>query len=140
MAPCKVEFELKNELSELVKLHTHLKSLRHQLGQSQRNCLELNLVLEEIVTNIINHGFKDDAQHRIQVSITLDDDDILTVRTVDDGRPFNPINAKTPKMTSKVEKRPIGGLGLVLIRRYSDDISYERRGKQNILTIRKAIA
>jgi anti-sigma regulatory factor (Ser/Thr protein kinase) len=139
VATCKVEFELNNNISELAKLHAHLDALRHQSGQSQRNCLELNLVLEEIVTNIINHGFKDDAQHRIQVSITLDGN-ILTVRTIDDGRPFNPINAQRPKLNGKVEKRPVGGLGLVLIRRYSDDISYERRGKQNVLTIRKKFA
>ena len=131
-----VEFVLKNRLSELDKLQAHIKKIGRRFGQSRKNCLELSLVLEEILANIINYGYDDDREHQIRIAIAKNDN-ILTIQTMDDGLPFNPLEVKAPDCTSPAEDRPVGGLGIPLIRVYTDEITYERRAKRNILTIEK---
>ena len=64
---------------------------------------------------------------------------MVTIRIEDDGISFNPLETKPPDLDCTLEERDIGGLGIHLIKGYMDDIDYQRRGKQNILTIKKNI-
>lgn len=98
------------------------------------------LGLEELVTNCIKYGYDDDpAHHVIRVSIDLSDG-WLRLTVEDDGRPFDPVAAAPPDLTRPVDERPVGGLGLHLLRTMSDRIHYERRGGRNRVTLEKALA
>ncbi len=58
---------------------------------------------------------------------------------LDQGKPYDPLQKEDPDVTLAVEDRPIGGLGVFIVKKTMDDISYERRDGQNILTIKKNI-
>ncbi len=66
--------------------------------------------------------------------------DEITVEIEDDGRAFDPFDAPPPDLTSSIEERAIGGLGVHLVRSLTDDASYERRDGRNIVTLRKRAA
>ncbi len=92
------------------------------------------LAVEELVSNCIKYGYDDTAPHEIDVALSVDDS-ALTVTIVDDGHPFDPVQAPPPDLTLPIEQRPIGGLGLHLLRTLSSEMRYERRGDTNRITL-----
>jgi anti-sigma regulatory factor (Ser/Thr protein kinase) len=98
-----------------------------------------NLAIEELVTNCIKYGYADTAEHVIDIELDVVDGQ-LVLRVIDDGEPFNPLEAPAPDTSLPPEDRPIGGLGLHLLRTMSDNMTYERRDGRNRLTLMKAFA
>ncbi len=99
----------------------------------------LNLVLlaiEELVTNCIEYGYDDADEHTIVIVLSIRDGN-LTMDVIDDGRPFDPLTAPPPDFSLEVQDRPIGGLGIYLLRKLADHISYERHDGTNRLTLTK---
>jgi|SRR5215467_6262344 len=97
-----------------------------------------NLAIEEFVTNCIKYGYQDDREHVIEIRLQLSESE-LTLTVVDDGRPFNPLDAPAPDTQLAVEERPIGGLGIYLVRRLSDHMEYLRTDGKNRTTVHKSI-
>ena len=96
-----------------------------------------SLAIEELVTNCIKYGYTGDANaHTIHIALSVDDR-TLGIEVVDDGNPFNPLDARAPDLSLAVEDRPIGGLGLHLLRELADAVSYERRDGSNVLRLTK---
>lgn len=97
-----------------------------------------NLAIEELVTNSIKYGYDDQAQHLIEVTLALENGN-LVITVVDDGHAFDPLAATTPDMALPVVDRPIGGLGIHLLRKMSDTMTYERRENLNRVTLTKKL-
>jgi anti-sigma regulatory factor (Ser/Thr protein kinase) len=130
---------LKNDLSEIELLATTIDSFCQQSGLSSKITHDTHLVLEEVVTNSISYGFDDDALHMIEVMLELNENELqIVVR--DDGRPFNPLEAPPPDLSLPLEDREIGGLGIFLVRKFMDEVSYAREGSFNVLAMKKRIA
>ena len=81
---------------------------------------------------------KDEDDHEIELRVELSENR-LTVSIVDDGIPFNPIGVETPDTELSLEERKIGGLGIHLVRRVMDKVSYQRRIDKNIATLVKRL-
>jgi len=135
----KISFKLKNKLSELDTLLQNLENFCVQLGLPKRCQCEIDLVSEELFTNIISHGYRDDAEHWVKIKISYEHG-TLTMRIEDDGIPFNPLEeVESPDLDSPLEERCVGGLGVHLAKHFTKDVVYERRGDKNILTLTKVI-
>jgi anti-sigma regulatory factor (Ser/Thr protein kinase) len=98
----------------------------------------VHLLLDETVVNVMKHGFDDDREHEIRVGIALDRN-VLTVQIEDDGRAFNPLEHPPPDLTLPLEERPIGGLGIHIVRMSVDEMVYRRDRGRNVLTMRKTL-
>ena len=98
----------------------------------------INLVLDELVTNIIDYGFDDTGRHEIRVTMAVEGG-TLTIEVEDDARAFDPLAAAPPDLTLALEDRPVGGLGIHIVRTVMDTVEYQRRDGHNILTMRKTI-
>jgi serine/threonine-protein kinase RsbW len=95
----------------------------------------LSLVVEELVTNVVNYGFADRVPG--QVSLGLDRvEGALVGELVDDGRPFNPADAPDPDLDASIEDRRVGGLGVHLVMTLTEDFAYERAGARNVVRFR----
>lgn len=95
---------------------------------------QLRLAVEELVSNIVDYS----TSPLIIVDVThLEKEQILRITITDHGIPFNPLMQKMPDVTLSVEDRPIGGLGIFLVRTLMDRVSYSYKHDTNILTIEK---
>jgi anti-sigma regulatory factor (Ser/Thr protein kinase) len=100
---------------------------------------ELQLAVEEHLTNICSYGFADDAAHTIIARIALVRGAVC-VEVEDDGRAFNPLSHPAPDLALSIDERPIGGLGIHMIRKSVDALEYRRERDRNVLMMRKNIA
>ena len=102
------------------------------VGVAQELALELRLISEEIITNVVKYAEAGAIQVNFEVS---DINVVLEVR--DDGKRFDPLGASAPDLEADVEDRPLGGLGIHLVRALADELSYERRDGWNVLRLTK---
>ena len=125
------------DLRELKRIQAAIKEMGEEADWPPDFGYQVNLVLEELVVNVINYGHRGDPNHEIE--ITLDwEADKLTMEMVDDAPAFNPLEDNPePDLTSKLEDRPVGGLGIFLVHHLMDEIRYRREGGRNHLTLIK---
>ncbi len=126
-----------SDLSELGRLHDAVAELGGVGDWPPDLVYQVDLVLEELIVNTVNYGYDDDARHEIEVTLTSDED-VFTVEIIDDGHAFNPLkDAPEPDLDAGIEDRPIGGLGIHLMRVMMDDVHYRREQNKNYLTLIK---
>ncbi|OQD58908.1 putative protein kinase [Methanobrevibacter arboriphilus JCM 13429 = DSM 1125] len=130
--------------AEIEKLDKVLDFISNQLKTynfSKKFEIQLELATEEIFVNIANYAYKKDSKNN-EVAIYSffnEDNSTLTVKFVDNGIPFNPLEEKIPNTTLDSEMREIGGLGIFLARRNVDEINYQYKKGNNVLTFKKLL-
>ncbi|MGK7941565.1 MAG: ATP-binding protein [Crocosphaera sp.] len=125
---------LTNKHEELEKLSDWVNILAEQLDISPKIVFRLDLILAEIITNIIDYGYDDDQEHSIQLKLKYDQGKI-TIKIEDDGIPFNPLNDHAVELANDLESAKIGGLGIHLMREYTDECNYQRIDSNNCLEL-----
>ena len=133
-----LEIWIKNELSELNRIRKPLELFytRHKFSSSMS--FSIDLVIEELLSNIIYYAYQDQKEHEILLLLRIKQGELI-LRIEDDGKAFNPLNVRAPKLTQNVEERPIGGLGIALLKKTVDDIAYHYRDNKNCIIIKKKI-
>lgn len=129
---------LTNRLSELERLGRIVETFVEAHRLPRDLVYPINLALDEILTNIIAYAYADQEEHPITLRLSLADN-ILTAELEDDGRPFNPLDAPEPIMEGSVDERPVGGLGIHLVRTMMDHLEYRRERDRNRLVLKKAV-
>jgi sigma-B regulation protein RsbU (phosphoserine phosphatase) len=133
------EIKLRNDLSELHRLHRTLAEFGAQHGLSETVLHDIKFALEELVTNVISHGYDDNREHEIKVMFDKEPLAVI-VRVEDDGKPFNPLTAPETDTTKSLEERTVGGLGIQLVRKLTEGLDYRRHEGKNLLIIRKTLS
>lgn len=103
---------------------------------SKRKRCEIHLVLEELFTNIVNHGFTDEKEHEIHIELRCNHAS-MSIRMEDDGPPFNPTKKSSPDTGCAIEERLIGGLGIHFVKHFIDTCTYQRKNGKNIMILEK---
>ncbi len=98
----------------------------------------MNVVLDELLTNTLSYGFAGRESGEVTLDVELGADRLSVVLT-DDGAPFDPFGMAAPDTAPSVEARPIGGLGIHLVRRMMDEVGYQRRADRNVVTLAKRL-
>lgn len=129
---------LKNDFSEITFLSKKLEEYAAAGKIPEDKLFNINLALDELLTNTISYGYNDENRHEIIVKFIFGEHD-LEIRIEDDGIEFNPLNAKEPDINAPLEERRIGGLGIHFVKTLMDDVTYKRENDRNILTIYKKI-
>lgn len=125
---------IETRLDELNRLAEAVENLGEEDSWSPGLVGKVNLVLEELAINTINHGH-DGGLHEIAFTFNSTED-ALTIEMVDDGKPFDPLtDAPVPDVNAPMEERPIGGLGVFLVRKLMDELTYRREEGRNHLTL-----
>lgn len=97
--------------------------------------MKLKLACEEIVVNVTSYAYPEGSDGFLDVYIRKDDR--IVIRFEDGGVPFNPLEHEDPDTTLSWDERPIGGLGIFLVRSMMDDVRYTYENQKNVLTIEK---
>jgi serine/threonine-protein kinase RsbW len=95
---------------------------------------ELDLVIEEIFMNVCCHAYPDGMQGVVTLTYSVPAPGELSVEVADQGAEFNPLTAPPPDLTLNLESRPIGGLGIFLVKTLAPSIAYRRDCDWNRLT------
>lgn len=101
---------------------------------------QIDIAVEEIYVNIAHYAY---APGIGNVTIQLDlygEPPLVAIEFIDEGRPYNPLNAAEPDVTLPAEQREVGGLGILMIKKSMDAVEYRFEDNKNILTIRKYLA
>lgn len=132
-----LSLRIETRLDELPRLDAAVEDFAQEQAWPPDIAFQVKLVLEELGVNIVNHAHDDDALHEIEIKIASAAD-MLTIEIADDGRPFDPLTeAPEPDLDSMIEDRPIGGLGIHLVRTMMDEARYRREEGKNRLTLVK---
>ena len=129
---------LKNDIHEVSRFSSFIKSVMEELSVDKSLGRELRLAIEEAVVNVINYAYPAGTEGDITIKITSDGN-TLHCQIIDAGIPFDPTTKDRTDTTLSVQERPVGGLGILLVRELMDSINYERIDGQNVLTLIKRI-
>jgi serine/threonine-protein kinase RsbW len=129
-----LDLVLHNDGLEIPRLASTLEYFAEMENIPPKTLFRLNLALDELLTNMISYGYPEPRLGRIDVRVRYDGNRV-EVRLADDALAFDPFSAPEPDISSGVEDRPIGGLGVHFVRTLMDEVSYCREGLQNVVTI-----
>ena len=108
-------------------------SRQHKLPDEER--ARLLIILDELFTNVVEYGYESTAaEGHIDVALSLQDGRLI-IEFVDDGRPFDPLTRADPDLDLPVDDRPVGGVGIAIVRALVDEIGYRWDGNRNRLTL-----
>ena len=132
------EYRLRGVLADLETVHGAISDLAQRHALPEDLTTPLRLALDELITNVVEHGFDRHALGERYLALRLDAiGDTLQATIEDNGIPFDPTIATGADPGGELDDRPIGGLGLHLVRRSIDSMHYRRNGDRNLLTITK---
>lgn len=131
-----ISVTVKNQLTEIERLSAIVDEFGEQHAIPPKVLFAMNVSLDEILTNIISYGYTDGLPHDIVVRLSCRDGTV-EVEVADEARAYNPLTTPEPDLTKPLEERPIGGLGVHLIKTMMDALEYRRERDRNILTFRK---
>ena len=130
--------QVQSRLSEVARIAPSLREFADRHALPTKAILAVNLALEEIMVNTISYGYADPRDHCIDIEVTIADG-LLIVRVEDDARPYDPTAHSAPDFSKALEDRPVGGLGIHLMRALFDAVEYQRSGGRNVLVLRKGL-
>ena len=128
-----------SDRSELEKLEGFTAEFAAKAGLSQKELFALQIIVEELVTNVIDYGGVPSGEHAVRVDLSADNGELI-IRLTDRGKEYNPLLRDDPDVTLPAEKRPIGGLGVHFCKKLTDVQEYERCDGCNVLTFRKRLS
>ena len=129
---------LKNDVKEVEELGSFVKQVAESLSLDKSLTGRLRLAVEETVVNVMEYAYPQGTTGDVNIRATSNGRRLKFIIS-DSGIPFNPTEVTAADTTLSAEERPIGGLGILLVRELMDSINYERINGQNVLTLTKSI-
>ena len=128
-----------SDRAELEKLEGFTADFALKAGLSDKDLFALQIIVEELVTNVIDYGGVPAGEHAVRVDLSAEGGELL-IHLTDRGAEYNPLLREDPDVTLPAEHRPIGGLGVHFCKKLTDAQEYERRDGCNVLTLRKKLS
>ncbi|MBE6248461.1 MAG: ATP-binding protein [Prevotella sp.] len=129
---------LPNDIETIPQLNEFIDSVAEEMALDMSLTMSLNLAMEEAVVNVMDYAYPEGQQGNVEIE-AMTDGEWLTFVISDSGVPFDPTTKEDADTTLSAEERPIGGLGIFLVRQLMDVIQYQRDGDKNVLTLRKKL-
>ena len=134
-----IEFTIKSSLEEMQLLNYKVREFLKRLNIASNVVYKVNLVIEEMITNIIKYSYDDKNLHEINIYIKIDPDQIY-IKLIDDGKEFDATLSPDPEINVPVEEMKIGGLGIHIVKHITEDIKYHRDEGKNILHVKLKVS
>lgn len=103
-----------------------------------KTMMSLDIAVEEIFVNIASYAYGDE-NGMAKITLDIDDTRMVKITFVDQGIPYNPLDKPDPDITLSADERPIGGLGIYMVKKSMDYVSYEYKDDSNVFTIGKQL-
>lgn len=107
-------------------------------GCSPRVQMQIDVAVEEIFVNIASYAYSETDSRPASIGLQREGDEAV-ITLIDSGRPYDPLARPDPDVTLPASERPIGGLGIYMVKKSMDGVTYARQEGENILTLRKRL-
>lgn len=133
------EIEIKALTENLQELISFVDGHLEDMGASMKAQMQIDIAVEELFVNIAHYAYAPDVGEAV-ISVAKDKEkNQISITFADSGKPYNPLEKTDPDVTLSAEERSIGGLGIFMVKKSMDDMHYEYKDGQNILTITKRL-
>ena len=129
---------LPNDINTIPQLSEFIDMNCEELGVDMVDTMNINLALEEAVVNVMSYAYPEGTEGQVDIDLIADGNDMVFTIT-DSGTPFDPTQKEEVDTTLSAEERPIGGLGIHLVRKLMDSINYQYIDNKNVLTLKNNI-
>ena len=134
----KKELKLKNQISELERVNQFVEEIGDELGLGMELQMNLNLVMEEMVSNVIFYAYPQGTEAEIELVAESDGKEVTFVLS-DSGKEFDPTMKESVNTDINPAERDIGGMGIFIVKNIMNKVTYQRLKGKNLLTMKKEI-
>ena len=132
------ELRIKNQVSELEKVAQFVEEIGEELGLNMELQMNLNLVMEEMVSNVIFYAYPEGVDAEIEL-LAKSDGKELTFVLSDQGKEFDPTAKEDADLDVNPADRELGGMGIFIVKNIMNKVTYQRLEGKNLLTMTKGI-
>lgn len=129
---------MENNLREIPRMAGFVGRFGETHRFSHGDTFALTLAIEELLTNTVNYGYPEGGRHELLLELSLEDGACRAVLS-DDGLPFNPLDRPEVDTSLSLEEKPVGGLGIHLVKKMMTRVEYAHREGRNILTLHRKL-
>ena len=133
-----LSIQLSNNRPEIRNLRNRFDIFAKDNKIPEKAIHDVQLALDEIVTNTIEYGYEDDDKHLIDIKFTFNKES-LKITIIDDANPYNILDKENPDTSLSLEDKPIGGLGIYLVKHLMTNIDYDYRDGKNHILLTKSL-
>jgi len=119
-----------------------LEKFEGMMGDRERSPkfdMQMHIAIEELFVNIASYAYPEGTTGKADIIMDIDSDDTVVITFIDEGTPYDPLAKEDPDITLSAQERGIGGLGIFMVKKSMDDMSYKYEDNKNKLTIKKKI-
>jgi len=131
-----IDITIVNQGGQLARVAGLLDRLGAEHHLAPEVLADMQVALDEVLTNITDYAYTDQAEHEIHIRLQVLDN-VLEAVIEDDGAPFNPLAIPAPDVSTPLRERRVGGVGIHFVRSLMDEVAYDRAGERNRLVLRK---
>jgi len=128
------QIKLPAKLENLEKLSNPILNFARSHGFDEKQMMQINLALEEILVNVFNYSYQD-TEGDIDIKCGIDRENRFIIEITDSGIPFDITQSTQPDLNSDIPNRKIGGLGIYFVKNIMDDVQYRYEDGKNIVTL-----
>ena len=131
------QLTIKADISQLDQVLAFADDILEGVDCPEETKIQIDIAIEEIFINIARYAYPD-GEGYVGIEVKADSSaGSVQIVFKDEGIPYNPLENKDPDISLSAEERPIGGLGIFMVKESMDEISYEYKDGKNLLTIKK---
>jgi anti-sigma regulatory factor (Ser/Thr protein kinase) len=133
------EMDIAATLENLDAVMAFVDQQLEEAGCSMKTQMQIDLAVEEVYVNIAHYAYYPEIGG-VTIRVQIEEEPLEIILTfIDKGKPYDPLAKEDPDVTLAVEDRQIGGLGIFMVKKSMDNISYEYNEGRNILTLKKKL-
>ena len=131
------ELTVSATLEKLEEVQAFIAGELEEYGCPMKAAMQISIAVEEIYVNIAHYAYHPEVGEATVRCCVGGDPLQVTIQFLDSGKPFDPLSKPDTDVSLSAEERKIGGLGILMVKKSMDDVTYEYRGGFNILTLKK---
>ena len=133
------EMDIAATLENLDTVMAFVDQQLEEAGCSMKTQMQIDIAVEEVYVNIAHYAYNPEVGG-VTIRVQIEEEPLAVILTfIDKGKPYDPLAKEDPDVTLSAEDRQIGGLGIFMVKKSMDNVSYEYNEGRNILTLKKKL-
>lgn len=133
------EMDIAATLENLDTVMAFVDKQLEEVGCSMKAQMQIDIAVEEVYVNIAHYAYNPEVGG-VTIRVQIEEEPLAVILTfIDEGKPYDPLAKEDPDVTLAAEDRQIGGLGIFMVKKSMDNVSYEYSEGRNILTLKKKL-